>query len=369
MKRLLIPILIILVIAVGCIIPTEPTKPANEPPLAFIDSVLPTKGRVSPGEPVVFKGHGIDPDGSVVVYSWRSSIDGEISTSASFETSSLSEGTHTVWFKVQDNSGDWSKEIPCHITVLPSGVVLPVIDMFEATPGIINAGTSSTLDWHVTGAATITIEPDIGNVSLTGSRVVAPAKATVYTLKATNEAGSVTSTAEITIAATQLHTVEVFSIAAEDGQVRRDKYVGQEPSVGDTVSNVAMQAFLSFDISMIPKGATVTYTSLDLSTGDIFGSPFTRLGRLHIYSHEYSKLRSSDFAIAILPGAIHAVSTPPTKPIVSHLLTEAIQKQIDADGARFQIRLQFNKYSFNNREADYMSFEEANPKLVIEYKR
>ena len=83
----------------------------NQPPTAYIDSITPdpaTQGT----DTVSFTGHGTDSDGSVVAYSWRSSIDGQLSTSSSFSkpASELSEGTHTIYFKVKDNDGAWSTE-------------------------------------------------------------------------------------------------------------------------------------------------------------------------------------------------------------------------------------------------------------------
>ena len=66
----------------------------NEPPNAYIDSISPSPG--IEGEEVSFNGHGTDVDGSVVAYNWNSSIDAKIGTTASFSTSELSPGTHTI---------------------------------------------------------------------------------------------------------------------------------------------------------------------------------------------------------------------------------------------------------------------------------
>lgn len=368
MKRLFFPVLAVLMMAAGCI-PVAP-PPANKLPTAYIDSVSPA--RISPGETVAFTGHGIDSDGNVAAYSWRSSLDGEVSTSASFETSSLSGGSHTIWFRVQDDSGDWSKEVPCHVTVLPSGIVLPVINLFEGSPPSIGNGESSTLEWNVSGASMVSIDPGIGNVSLTGNRVVSPGATTVYTLTATNEAGSVTATAQIAVATVPAHTVELFSVAAEDGHVRRDEYVGPEPNVGDMTpvrSDVATQAFLSFDISMLPAGATIESAPLDLSAAGMYGDPFTRLGRLFVYSDQYGDLDGDDFHIGpVLPGALYATYARPTEPFTSNELTDAVQTQVDAGSARFQVRLQFEKYTYFNEEADYLALGAGKPKLIIEYR-
>jgi len=365
MKKWLFPISVILLVAAGCLPAPTPPSPANQLPTAYIDSISPTK--VPPGETVVFKGYGTDPDGEVVAYQWRSNVNGEISTSATFETSSLSQGAHTIHFKVQDNRGDWSEEVYYNIVVLPSGVALPVVDLFEASPPNVAEGEFSTLSWSVSDASAVKIDPGIGDVALSGNREVSPAKTTVYTLTATNETGTITATSEISVVAGIAHTLELFSIAAEDGHVKKTGEVGPEPNVGDTASGCSMQAFLSFDISMIPAEATIKSASLDLTTADIFGYPFSKLGLLRIYNHQYATLDRHDFIIGAQLGAIYSTSMPPANPFSSTLLNSAIQSQVDAGKTRFQVRLQFERYSFNDRIADYLALGEAEPRLVIKY--
>jgi len=82
---------------------------SGQPPTAFIDDISPNPAEE--GETVWFSGHGEDTDGTIIGYHWRSSIDGQLSTQASFSTSELSHGVHTIYFKVQDDSGAWSEEV------------------------------------------------------------------------------------------------------------------------------------------------------------------------------------------------------------------------------------------------------------------
>ncbi|NTV27368.1 MAG: hypothetical protein HGA93_01620, partial [Methanothrix sp.] len=64
----------------------------------------------------------------------------------------------------------------------------PSIGVFDASPNIISIGENSILKWSVTGdGATVTIEPDIGTVGLSGTRIVAPIITTNYTLTAKNK--------------------------------------------------------------------------------------------------------------------------------------------------------------------------------------
>ncbi|MEW5745599.1 MAG: hypothetical protein AB1805_09230 [Nitrospirota bacterium] len=116
--------------------------PANVAPSAVIDSITPNPASV--GQPVSFSGHGTDSDGTIAGYSWISSIDGQLSTAASFSSSSLSAGTHTIYFKVQDNAGAWSTEVSQTLTVNQS------TDQIIIDNG--GAGTSYTGIWNVSGA-------------------------------------------------------------------------------------------------------------------------------------------------------------------------------------------------------------------------
>ncbi|HEX7364975.1 MAG TPA: hypothetical protein VF366_07415 [Dehalococcoidia bacterium] len=78
----------------------------------------------------------------------------------------------------------------------------PVINSFNASPASISSGESSSLDWEVSGATSVSIDQGIGNVALTGSRAVAPAATTVYTLTASSTGGSVTATTQVIVSGT-----------------------------------------------------------------------------------------------------------------------------------------------------------------------
>jgi hypothetical protein len=95
----------------------------NQPPTAIIDSISPDPAEQTL-DTVSFVGHGTDTDGTVVAYSWHSSIDGLLSTALSFTkpASELSVGTHTISFKVQDDNGAWSTEDTTNLTISPHEV-------------------------------------------------------------------------------------------------------------------------------------------------------------------------------------------------------------------------------------------------------
>ena len=201
MKWWFSPILVILLLVPGCIYVTAPGAPdstpsVGQPPTAYIDSIVPPN--VSPGEMVSSTGHGTDPDGSVVGFQWRSSLDGNLSASASFDTSSLSAGTHTIYFKVQDNNGNWSSEVQKEIVISgvapplsppPPAAGLPTINSFTANPPFISSGGTTTLNWNVSNATSVTIDPGPGIVDSIGTTSVAPATTTNYTVTASNSFG------------------------------------------------------------------------------------------------------------------------------------------------------------------------------------
>ncbi len=81
----------------------------------------------------------------------------------------------------------------------------PVINSFTATLSSINAGQSSTLQWSVANADTVTIDPGVGTVPLSGSRAVSPSSTTTYTLTAT-KAGAPPVTSTVTIVVNTVQT-------------------------------------------------------------------------------------------------------------------------------------------------------------------
>jgi len=127
----------------------------NDPPKATIVSIKSSSGRESAveGESVSFEGLGYDSDGFIVEYRWRSSIDGLLSNSRDFSTSSLSVGTHTIYFEVQDNNGTWSTMAAQTFEVagaVPVGVVLTVTGVGFAGSTGVGALIYFNSKWHST---------------------------------------------------------------------------------------------------------------------------------------------------------------------------------------------------------------------------
>ncbi len=107
----------------------------------------------------------------------------------------------------------------------------PIINSFSASPSTITAGESSTLSWIATDATSISIDPDVGSVALTGNTSVSPTTTTTYTLTATNASGSVSATTTVTVGSAV--TVTYYGNGHTGGSVPTDSTVYKE---NDTVT-------------------------------------------------------------------------------------------------------------------------------------
>ena len=128
----------------------------HQKPTASITLISPSPALAT--DSVHFEGVGTD-DGTVERYVWTSSIDGEIhnGAEANFTNSSLSVGTHTISFRVQDNYGVWSNEATATLTVneyippnkLPTVTITSPADGATLKGTVIIKGTASDPDGTV----------------------------------------------------------------------------------------------------------------------------------------------------------------------------------------------------------------------------
>lgn len=119
-----------------------PLTGKNAKPVAFIEYVSPAV--VERGSTIYFKGSGLDSEGAIAGYSWRSSLDGELSASSYFSSATLSVGTHTIYFRVRDNEGEWSEDVEKTITVLSTPMVCITSPIDQQTvEGAISIGANA----------------------------------------------------------------------------------------------------------------------------------------------------------------------------------------------------------------------------------
>ncbi|WP_292468016.1 PGF-pre-PGF domain-containing protein [Methanolobus sp.] len=124
------------------------TETPNIKPVTNIVSISPNPA--TEGTEVTFSGSGNDTDGTIAAYNWTSSIDGNLSNSASFSTADLTVGTHTIYFSVCDNNGEWSSKVSKSLTVNKAPVQkgddsasAVFVSVSPASGSTLAAGTSS----------------------------------------------------------------------------------------------------------------------------------------------------------------------------------------------------------------------------------
>ena len=380
---ILILTLVTVMLLAGCVRQVVNT---NVLPLAYIDSV--SSSQVYAGETIKFAGHGVASVGQIIAYDWRSNVNGDLSQLATFDTNTLTAGPHTIWFKVQDNYGNWSKEIGTNVNVLAQGgPTRMTIKAFAASPPNINEGDWATLSWDVSGSGNVRIDPGIGDVAQAGSRTVQPLQTTTYTIYGTNDEGIVKATAQVLVTPVPSYSLITYSIAAEDGTIKGNEVSYDQVLVGQDQLQHQMQAFLSFDLSSIPVNATIKSVQLDLTKAQVVNHPMPWLGSLYIYNQQYGlRIDANGNQVYLQNTPLftwsynYAITQMPDAYFTSPDMVAAVQKQIDTRNNRLQLKLQFeksyyyvvpnyseNKYQWSSREANYIDIGSGNPRLLIYY--
>jgi len=167
------------------------------------------------------------------------------------------------------------------------------------------------------------------------------------------------------------------TLFAEDGfLLQNNLFVYSSPEVGDTASNKATRAFLSFDISSIPPGSYIVSAELDLNNITQVHEPdFDSLGHFEIYFYEYGNfidLDSSDFdapGILVKGGRISNYPLDPWYVDVTQSWDGVnaepyFQDLVDAGKDRCQFKLQFSKLTDMDSSTDIFGLENANLQVV-----
>ncbi len=161
-------------------------------------------------------------------------------------------------------------------------------------------------------------------------------------------------------------TITLAPSAGLSGTVRSDSYVGHDQLiVGDSKTDLARELFLSYDISGIPSNATITEVKTNFKTNTHEGDPFVNLGVLYGYVQDYGDtLEASDYVPGFPSGSKvdWGSFTALDKVEASAELKTAFQAKLGA--SRFQMRLQFEGPN-NDGAADFIQF--TKPKLIITY--
>ena len=115
----------------------------------------------------------------------------------------------TTTYTTDRNAWHANRHRQATVTVNAGGG-LPVIVSFAPNPATIDFGQSSSLQWVVQNATTVTIDNAIGTVGLTGSHSISPAATTTYTITASNAIGTVTAKTTLTV----ITSVQILSFTA-----------------------------------------------------------------------------------------------------------------------------------------------------------
>ncbi len=122
---------------------------------------------------------------------------GAVSPDGSVKVSPLASATYRLTAVGAEN-----KTVTCDVPVTVSEDPVPVCELFKVTPSALPAGGGSvTLDWKVKGATNVAITPNIGAVTLVGSKTANVNQSTTYKLTAIDDNGDeVSCSAPVTVA-------------------------------------------------------------------------------------------------------------------------------------------------------------------------
>jgi len=164
-----------------------------------------------------------------------------------------------------------------------------------------------------------------------------------------------------------LNTVTLTAIEAESGTITSNGGIYSSiRNVGDTNTNLGTQVFLSYDMSSIPLGASITSVVVDFGDYDTLGNPFGSLGALRAYAQQYGTLSSGDYVHGSVSTAIGRWSNEGQLESggSTTYLPNAVANRVGT--SRFQMRLQFNEVETDNDGTSDMARFDL-PQLIVTY--
>lgn len=92
------------------------------------------------------------------------------------------------------------------------------IGTFSASPNSINSGSSTTLSWSTSNCVSVSISPNIGNVSLSGTQIISPTVTTTYTLTAQGSVGG-SVVQSLTVTVSQIQNCSIYNFNASPNSI------------------------------------------------------------------------------------------------------------------------------------------------------
>jgi hypothetical protein len=216
---------------------------------------------------VTLNGSGsYDPLGEALTYSWTQ-ISGPTvvitnPTSAIATFPALSGQTYVFRLTVKNTDG---LSASAETTVSTSTPGLISIQVFQATPASIAPGATSTLQWVVQNATTVTISPGFtsGVNAQSGTETVSPTATTTYTLTASGPAGTtpVTATAIVTVTTPTAPAPQIVRFDASPLSIAP----GQQSTLSWTTNN-ATSVSITPNIGTQPVNGSVSTGALTTTT-------------------------------------------------------------------------------------------------------
>lgn len=142
---------------------------------------------------------------------------------------------------------------------------------------------------------------------------------------------------------------------------------------------LATRGFVSFDITGIPEGATITTATLRLYQAKTEGDPYGAGGSLKVDHLNYgSSLENADYAAASLISNIATLTTNSTVEWKNAILTNEVKNDLSAGRTKSQFRIHFTtEVTGGDNTGDFAYFTSAEdkpdpstgntPKLIIKY--
>lgn len=137
------------------------------------------------------------------------------------------------------------------------------------------------------------------------------------------------------------------------GQMRQDGTSSPYTNIGSS-NDADSIAFLSFDISGIPKDAIIKDTALKFEGWDMVGTPFSKFGCLNIFPASYRLFSSQSYysTVSRMPYGKICSSGQLNSPQSFADLTKAVQDSLKQ--GTFQVRLQFDSIGLDEESSQEM---------------
>lgn len=167
------------------------------------------------------------------------------------KTSVTVKPTVTTRYTMTASSG--AGNVTRSVIVTVNALKTPTISSFAPAKSTIVAGESTTLNWSVANATSLTLTPG-GTVTGTTSATVTPSATTTYTLKATNASGSTSKTTTVTVAT--MPVISAFTASASSVVAGTQVHLSWTVSAGATLSLSPGGAVSGTGIDVTPTVST-----------------------------------------------------------------------------------------------------------------